>query len=90
MIEARFGPLGCGTQFLTIGGEKLGMDGLLHRMGPEALGFLLAWADPEETTGYKMDFDAGFIEKVLTRAAARVPIFEELAVNPMPRMARSG
>ena len=33
MIEARFGPLGCGTQFLTIGGEKLGMDGLLHRMG---------------------------------------------------------
>ena len=49
---------------------------------PEALGFLLAWADPEETTGYKMDFDAGFIEKVLTRAAARVPIFEELAVNP--------
>src|SRR5512135_454852 len=49
---------------------------------PEALGFLLAWADPEETKGYKMDFDPGFIEKVLTRAASRVPIFEELAVNP--------
>ena len=49
---------------------------------PEALGFLLAWADPEETPGYKMDFDSGFIEKVLTRAASRVPMFEELAVNP--------
>ena len=33
MIEARFGPLGCGTQFLTLGGEQLGMDELLHRMG---------------------------------------------------------
>ncbi|MBZ5628450.1 MAG: hypothetical protein LAO06_06235 [Acidobacteriia bacterium] len=32
-IEARFGPLGCGTQLLTIGGDKLGMDELLHRMG---------------------------------------------------------
>jgi len=49
---------------------------------PEALGFLLAWADPEETPGYKFDFDPGFIEKVLTRAASRVPIFENVAVNP--------
>jgi sarcosine oxidase subunit beta len=49
---------------------------------PEALGFLLAWNDPEETPGYKTDFDPGFIEKVLTRAAARVPCFENLAVNP--------
>ena len=49
---------------------------------PEALGFLLAWNDPEETPGYKTDFDPAFIEKVLTRAAARVPCFENLAVNP--------
>ncbi len=49
---------------------------------PEALGFLLAWADPEETTGYKFAFEPSFIEKVLTRAARRVPIFENLAVNP--------
>jgi sarcosine oxidase subunit beta len=49
---------------------------------PEALGFLLAWNDPEETPGYKTDFESAFIEKVLTRAAARVPIFENLAVNP--------
>jgi len=49
---------------------------------PEGLGFLLAWNDPEETPGYKTDFDAGFIEKILTRAADRVPVFENLAVNP--------
>jgi len=49
---------------------------------PEALGFLLAWNDPEETPGYKTDFDPAFIEKILTRAADRVPAFENLAVNP--------
>ena len=49
---------------------------------PESLGFLLAWNDPEETPGFKMDFEPGFIEKVLTRAADRVPVFENLAVNP--------
>jgi sarcosine oxidase subunit beta len=46
------------------------------------LGFLLAWNDPEETTGYKMDFDPAFVEKILIRAAERVPVFENLAVNP--------
>jgi sarcosine oxidase, subunit beta len=49
---------------------------------PEGRGFLLAWNDPEETPGYKTDFDAGFIEKILTRAADRVPIFENVAINP--------
>ena len=49
---------------------------------PEARGFLLAWNDPEETPGYKTDFEPSFIEKILTRAADRVPIFENLAVNP--------
>ena len=49
---------------------------------PESLGFLLAWNDPEETPGYKTDFEPSFIEKILTRAADRVPIFENLAVNP--------
>lgn len=33
IIEARFGPLGSGTQHLIIGGQTLGMDELLHRMG---------------------------------------------------------
>jgi sarcosine oxidase subunit beta len=49
---------------------------------PEALGFLLAWNDPEETPGFKADFDPAFVEKVLTRAANRVPCFENVAVNP--------
>jgi glycine/D-amino acid oxidase-like deaminating enzyme len=49
---------------------------------PESLGFLLAWNDPEETPGYKDNFEPSFIEKVLVRAADRVPCFENLAVNP--------
>ena len=49
---------------------------------PEGLGFLLAWNDPEETTGYKTDFEPTFIEKILERAADRVPCFENIAVNP--------
>jgi sarcosine oxidase, subunit beta len=49
---------------------------------PESRGFLLAWNDPEETPGYKTDFDPAFIEKILTRAADRIPVFENLAVNP--------
>ena len=49
---------------------------------PESRGFLLAWNDPEETPGYKTDFESSFIEKILTRAADRVPVFENVAVNP--------
>jgi sarcosine oxidase, subunit beta len=49
---------------------------------PESRGFLLAWNDPEETPGYKTDFDPAFIEKILMRAADRVPVFENLEVNP--------
>jgi sarcosine oxidase, subunit beta len=49
---------------------------------PESRGFLLAWNDPEEAPGYKTDFDPAFIEKILLRAADRVPIFENLEVNP--------
>ena len=49
---------------------------------PESLGFLLAWNDPEETPGFKTDFDPAFVEKILVRAANRVPCFERVAVNP--------
>ena len=49
---------------------------------PESRGFLFAWNDPEETPGYQTDFDPAFIEKILTRAADRVPVFENVAVNP--------
>ncbi|HEY2115761.1 MAG TPA: FAD-dependent oxidoreductase, partial [Candidatus Angelobacter sp.] len=49
---------------------------------PEGRGFLLAWNDPEETPGYKTDFEPSFIEKILMHAADRVPAFENLPVNP--------
>lgn len=49
---------------------------------PEARGFLLAWNDPEEVPGFKTDFDPAFLEKILTRAADRVPCFANLPVNP--------
>lgn len=49
---------------------------------PESLGFLLAWNDPDETIGFKTDFEPTFIEKILLRAADRVPCFENVAVNP--------
>ncbi len=49
---------------------------------PESRGFLLAWNDPEEKPGFKTDFDAAFVEKILTRAADRVPCFANLPVNP--------
>ena len=49
---------------------------------PEGRGFLLAWNDPEETPGYKTDFEPAFIEKILIHAANRVPAFENLPINP--------
>ena len=48
----------------------------------EGKGILLAWNDPEETPGFKTDFDVSFVEKILTRAAERVPCLAEAAVNP--------
>src|SRR5438309_856376 len=48
----------------------------------EGKGILLAWNDPDETPGFKTDFDSSFIEKILTRAASRVPVLAEAEVNP--------
>jgi sarcosine oxidase subunit beta len=48
----------------------------------EGKGILLAWNDPEETPGFKTDFDSSFIEKILTRAAMRVPCLVDAEVNP--------
>jgi sarcosine oxidase subunit beta len=48
----------------------------------EGKGILLAWNDPEETVGFKTDFDNSFIEKILTRAADRVPCLVDAEVNP--------
>jgi sarcosine oxidase, subunit beta len=49
---------------------------------PEGLGVLLAWNDPEETPGFKTEFDPAFTEKILRRAVNRVPCFDALEVNP--------
>jgi sarcosine oxidase subunit beta len=47
----------------------------------EGAGLLLAWNDPAETPGFKTEFDSSFIEKILTRAASRVPCLAEAQVN---------
>jgi len=49
---------------------------------PEGLGLLMAWNDPDETPGFKTDFDPAFVEKILTRGVSRVPCLEEAEVNP--------
>ena len=49
---------------------------------PEGLGLLMAWNDPEKTPGFKTNFDRNFVEKILTRAVSRVPVLEEVEVNP--------
>lgn len=49
---------------------------------PEGLGILMAWNDPEETPGFKTNFDHAFVEKILTRAVDRVPCLENAEVNP--------
>ena len=49
---------------------------------PEGLGLLMAWNDPEETPGFKTNFDPAFIEKILTRGVDRLPVLEEAEVNP--------
>jgi len=48
----------------------------------EGKGILLAWNDPQETPGFKTEFDTSFIEKILTHAASRVPVLAEAEVNP--------
>ncbi len=49
---------------------------------PEGLGLLLAWNDPDETPGFKTEFDRAFIEKILTRGVDRLPCLAEAEVNP--------
>lgn len=49
---------------------------------PEGRGFLLAWNDVEETSSFNTNFEPSFLEKILDRAADRVPVFEDVPVNP--------
>lgn len=48
----------------------------------EGLGLLMAWAHPDEEPGFRTDFDPAYLEKSLGHAAARVPAFADLQVNP--------
>jgi sarcosine oxidase subunit beta len=48
----------------------------------EGLRILLAWNDPAETHGFKTESDPAFIEKILDKAALRVPCLAEAEVNP--------
>jgi sarcosine oxidase subunit beta len=48
----------------------------------EGKGILMAWNDPDEKPGFNTDVDPSFIEKILTRAAARVPCLADAEVNP--------
>jgi sarcosine oxidase, subunit beta len=49
---------------------------------PEGLGLLMAWCDPAEKPSFNTNFDRAFVEKILTLGVARVPVLEEVAVNP--------
>jgi sarcosine oxidase, subunit beta len=44
-------------------------------------GVLMAWPDPDETPGFKLDFDPLFTEKVLSRARHRVPCMANVVVE---------
>jgi sarcosine oxidase subunit beta len=44
-------------------------------------GVLMAWPDPDETPGFKLEFDPSFIEKVLSRARHRMPCLADALVE---------
>ena len=48
----------------------------------EGAGVLLAWHDGKDEFTYDTSFDDEFIERILTRAAERVPAFADAEVNP--------
>jgi sarcosine oxidase subunit beta len=49
---------------------------------PEGRGLLLAWNDPKETPSDRPVVEPTFVERILARAASRVPAFLDLAVDP--------
>jgi sarcosine oxidase subunit beta len=51
-------------------------------------GVLMAWPDPDETPGFKTDFEPSFVAKVLSRATHRVPCLRDVVVEP--RRCRAG
>jgi len=60
-------------------------DGFHFRRAPQDWtepGVLLAWPDPAESFGFEMEFDQSFIEKVLARAAHRMPLLAQGILDP--------
>ncbi|HEX8137331.1 MAG TPA: FAD-dependent oxidoreductase [Pyrinomonadaceae bacterium] len=59
-------------------------DGFHFRREPpsrEPSGVLLAWPTPDESPGFKTEFDPRFTQQILSRAHARVPSLREVAVD---------
>lgn len=48
----------------------------------EGAGVLLAWHDGKDEFTFDTTFDEEFIERILTRAVERVPVFADAEVNP--------
>lgn len=44
-------------------------------------GVLMAWPAPDETEGFKTDFDPAFVEQILARARRRVPCLADSVVD---------
>jgi sarcosine oxidase, subunit beta len=49
--------------------------------GHSPAGVLMAWPAPDETPGYKTDYDPSFTAQVLERARLRVPCFADVVVD---------
>jgi sarcosine oxidase subunit beta len=45
-------------------------------------GVLMAWPDPDETPGFKTDFEPSFVEKILRHATHRAPCLRGVVVEP--------
>jgi sarcosine oxidase subunit beta len=60
-------------------------NGFHFRRDPQAgspAGVLMAWPDPDETPGFKTEFDPTFVGKILKRAVNRAPCLASVVVEP--------
>jgi sarcosine oxidase, subunit beta len=49
--------------------------------GHSPSGVLMAWPAPDETPGFKTDYDSAFTAQILERARSRVPCFADVVVD---------
>ena len=43
---------------------------------------LMGWPDPDETPGFKTDFDPGYVDRILPHARHRLPFLDRPAIDP--------